>query len=80
MEERLNALVSAIKAEAPELYLGNVPELISVWELRLAAETLCDHIGDQRDNVCPASAYPELVAIVEELGLDRRYFANIRPG
>ena len=80
IEEKLVALLSSIRTALPDMYLGNVPELVAVWEFKVAMEMLCDHIGDQYGDICPESVYPDLVAVAQELGVDRRYWEGIRPG
>lgn len=79
IEEKLITLLSSIRTALPDIYLGNVPELVATWEFKVAIEILCDHIGDQCGDICPRSVYPDLIAVAQELGVDPRYWESIRP-
>ena len=77
MQARMVDLLSAVTIALPELYLGNVPKLVSFWEFKVALETLIDHFADQNDNRVPASLYPEVIALAQTLNLDRGYWEDL---
>jgi hypothetical protein len=71
MQARRADLMSAVTIALPELYLGNVPKLVSFCEFKVALETLLDHFTDQNDNRVPASLHPEVIALAQTLNVDR---------
>ena len=79
-EDALPPLVASIGAALPDVYLGDVPELIEMHEWNVALEDLCCHLGDQHDGVCPSELYPTLIAVAQGLGVDPRYWRGLRAG
>lgn len=80
IEKTFMLLLSSIKTAVPDMYLGNVPELVAVWEFTVATETLCEHFADQYGGICPRGVYSDLMAIAHLLEVDPRYWRNLQPG
>jgi hypothetical protein len=76
--EQVLALLSAVKATLPEMYLGMVPELIEMNEWKIAVEMLCEHFGDQYDRFVPNVVYDKLIAVARLLRVDSAYWGSLR--
>ncbi|MCB9766188.1 MAG: MafI family immunity protein [Alphaproteobacteria bacterium] len=75
MTDPLSTLLSRVAAEAPDLPLRFVRELLSVGERKVALEILCDNLADLEITLSPETRRA-LAARCQDLGVAPGYVSE----
>jgi hypothetical protein len=75
--ERLWAILEGVATRYPAMPLDTVKGLMTVGELHVATEILCDNLSEESRTLEP-TLHDKLVSVCQLLGLDASYWGDLR--